>query len=100
MSFIRSSRDWEAFVDVLFKVLSSSGAKTTDELSNDPLKAKTLSSLLAYQDMAHGMKVSDVAVNNPYTSQVLYRMGFKWSPTTWDYVDRMLSAISGLGCFD
>ena len=29
----------EAFVDVLFKVLSSSGAKTTDELSNDPLKA-------------------------------------------------------------
>lgn len=29
----------EVFVDVLFKVLSSSGARTTDDLSNDPLKS-------------------------------------------------------------
>ncbi|MCR4998402.1 MAG: DUF2974 domain-containing protein [Lachnospiraceae bacterium] len=29
----------EVFVDVLFRVLSSSGAKTTDDLSNEPLKA-------------------------------------------------------------
>lgn len=28
----------EVFVDVLFRVLSSSGARTTDELSSDPLK--------------------------------------------------------------
>ncbi|MBO6051513.1 MAG: amino acid adenylation domain-containing protein [Bacteroidales bacterium] len=71
-----------------------------ESAGNDPQKAKTLSSLLAYQDMAHGMKVSEVPVSNPYTTQVLYRLGFKWSPTTWDYVDRMLSAISGLGFFD
>ena len=67
---------------------------------NDPQKAKTLSSLLAYQDMAHGMKVSEVPISNLYTTQVLYRLGFKWSPTTWDYVDQMLGAISGLGFFD
>ena len=73
---------------------------TMESAGNDPQKAKTLSSLLAYQDMAHGMKVSEVAVSNPYTTQVLYRLGFKWSPTTWDYVDRMLSAINGLGFFD
>ena len=73
---------------------------TMESASNDPQKAKTLSSLLAYQDMAHGMKAKVVAVKNPYTTQVLYRLGFKWSPTTWDYVDRMLSAISGLGFFD
>jgi len=73
---------------------------TMESAGNDPQKAKTLSSLLAYQDMAHGMKVKEVAVSNPYTTQVLYRLGFKWSPTTWDYVDRMLSAISGLGFFD
>ena len=71
-----------------------------ESAGNDPQKAKTLSSLLAYQDMAHGMKVKEVAVSNPYTTQVLYRLGFKWSPTTWDYVDRMLSAINGLGFFD
>ncbi|MCR5640015.1 MAG: DUF2974 domain-containing protein [Lachnospiraceae bacterium] len=29
----------EVFSDVLFQVLSSSGAKTTDELSNDPIKS-------------------------------------------------------------
>ena len=73
---------------------------TMESAGNDPQKAKTLSSLLAYQDMAHGMKAKVVAVKNPYTTQVLYRLGFKWSPTTWDYVDRMLSAISGLGFFD
>lgn len=73
---------------------------TLQSASNDPQKAKSLSSLLAYQDLAHGMKVSDVNVANHYTVQALYRLGFKWSPTTWDYVDRMLSAISGLGFFD
>ena len=66
----------------------------------DPAKAKILSSLLAYQDMAHGMKSSDVERSNQYTCQILYRLGFKWSPTTWDYVDRMLNAINGLGFFD
>ncbi len=71
-----------------------------ESAGNDPQKAKTLSSLLAYQDMAHGMKVSEVPISNLYTTQVLYRLGFKWSPTTWDYVDQMLSAISGLGFFD
>ena len=73
---------------------------TMESAGNDPQKAKTLSSLLAYQDMAHGMKVSEVPISNLYTTQVLYRLGFKWSPTTWDYVDQMLGAISGLGFFD
>ena len=71
-----------------------------ESAGNDPQKAKTLSSLLAYKDVAHGMKASSIPVVNAYTTQVLYRMGFKWSPTTWDYVDQMLGAISGLGFFD
>jgi amino acid adenylation domain-containing protein/thioester reductase-like protein len=71
-----------------------------ESAGNDPQKAKTLSSLLAYKDAAHGRKSSSVPVVNAYTTQVLYRLGFKWSPTTWDYVDQMLGAISGLGFFD
>lgn len=71
-----------------------------ESAGNDPQKAKTLSSLLAYKDAAHGKKATGVPVVNAYTTQVLYRLGFKWSPTTWDYVDQMLSAISGLGFFD
>ncbi|MCR4872263.1 MAG: amino acid adenylation domain-containing protein [Bacteroidales bacterium] len=74
--------------------------ETLEQAGNDPQKAKMLSSLLAYQDMAHGMKAEFVDIANHYTSQVLYRLGFKWSATTWDYIDRMLNAISGLEFFD
>ena len=74
--------------------------ETLEQAGNDPQKAKMLSSLLAYQDMAHGMKAEFVNIANQYTSQVLYRLGFKWSATTWDYINRMLDAISGLEFFD
>ena len=71
-----------------------------DLAKNDPQKAKQMSSLLAYQDMAHGQKTTDVNRDNDYTTQVLYRLGFAWSPTSWDYVERMLTAISGFGFFE
>ena len=71
-----------------------------DEAKDDPDKARTLSSLLAYQDMAHGQKTADVKRDNNYTTQVLYRLDFNWSPTSWDYVERMLTAIGSLGFFD
>ena len=66
----------------------------------DPEKAKRLSSLLAYQDMAHGQKAVLIPADNQYTTQVLYRLGFRWSTTSWDYVDQMLKAIAGFGYFD
>jgi len=71
-----------------------------EHAKNDPVKANILSSLLAYQDMAHGKKTGDVKRNNDYTTQVLYRLGFNWSQTSSDYVERMLGAIGGLGFFD
>ena len=74
--------------------------KAMDDAKNDPVKANSMSSLLAYQDMAHGQKTVDVKRDNNYTTQVLYRLGFSWSPTSWDYVERMLTAISSLGFFD
>lgn len=74
--------------------------KAMEEAKSDPVRAKILSSLLAYQDMAHGQKTGDVKRNNEYTTQVLYRLGFNWSATSFDYVERMLTAIGGLGFFD
>ncbi len=74
--------------------------RVMDEAKADPTRSKLLSSLLAYQDMAHGQKTTDVARNNAYTIQVLYRLGYRWSRTTWDYIDRFLRAIAGLGFFD
>ena len=75
-------------------------AEAMDAAKDDPKKAKQMSSLLAYQDMAHGQKTADVARDNDYTTQVLYRLGFAWSPTSWDYVERMLTAIGGFGFFE
>ncbi len=54
----------------------------------------------AYQDMAHGQKAAMIPADNQYTTQVLYRLGFHWSSTSWDYVDQMLVAIGGFGYFD
>ena len=71
-----------------------------DAAKENPDKARSMSSLLAYQDMAHGQKTTDVRRDNDYTTQVLYRLGFAWSPTSWDYVERMLTAIGSLGFFD
>ena len=75
-------------------------AETMEAAQNDPRKASQMSSLLAYQDMAHGQKTSDVSRDNDYTTQVLYRLGFSWSPTSWDYVERMLTTIDGFGFFE
>lgn len=50
--------------------------------------------------MAHGQKAVMIPADNQYTSQVLYRLGFHWSSTSWDYVDQMLEAIAGFGYFE
>ena len=75
-------------------------AEAIERAKSDPQKAGQMSSLLAYQDMAHGQKTTDVERDNDYTTQVLYRLGFAWSPTSWDYVERMLTAIGGFGFFE
>mgnify|MGYP002624948222 CR=1 FL=1 len=74
--------------------------QTIDKAGQDPQKAKQMAALLAYKDMAHGQKTADVQRDNDYTTQVLYRLGFSWSPTSWDYVERMLTAIGGFGFFE
>ena len=75
-------------------------ADAMEQAKDDPQKARQMASLLAYQDMAHGQKTADVVRDNDYTTQVLYRLGFAWSPTSWDYVERMLTALGGFGFFE
>ena len=75
-------------------------AEAMEQAKEDPQKAKLMSSMLAYQDMAHGQKTTDVKRDNDYTTQVLYRLDFAWSPTSWDYVERMLTTIGGFGFFE
>ncbi|MBO6033357.1 MAG: amino acid adenylation domain-containing protein [Prevotella sp.] len=74
--------------------------KTISEAGQDPEKAKMLSAILAYQDVAHGQKAAIIERDNRYTCNVLHRLGFHWRDTSWDYVERMLTAIGGFGFFE
>ena len=73
---------------------------TMETAKDNPEKAKLLSSVLAYQDAAHGQETFEIPTTNTFTTQVLYRLGFHWSVTSWDYVGQFLRAIDGLGYFD
>lgn len=70
------------------------------EAEADPHKARILSSMIAYQNMAHGRTAVPIAKDNAYTMQVLYRLGYRWPVTSWDYVTRFLMSLQGLGFFD
>ena len=74
--------------------------KALAEAGQDPEKAKLLSAMMAYQDMTHGQKTGIIERDNRYTCAVLHRLGFHWSDTAWDYVERLLTAISGFGFFE
>lgn len=70
-----------------------------DQIKSDPQKAERLQSLVAYADVTHGQDAILVQETNDYTMQVLYRLGFQWSPTSWDYVDRFFQVIAGFDFF-
>ena len=74
--------------------------KVLAEVEQDPEKTKLLSAMMAYQDMAHGQKTAIIERDNRYTNAVLHRLGFHWSDTSWDYVERLLTAIGGFGFFE
>jgi len=75
-------------------------AELMQQAALDPNKASLLTTMVAYQGMAHGKTTRIVERDNAYTSQVLLRLGFRWSEPDSGYVNRMLTAISQLGFFD
>lgn len=66
------------------------------EAGKDPEKAKVLQSILAYRGMSQGHAFPKY---NPYTIQVLARLGFRWNVTSWDYVQRFIGVIASLEFF-
>ena len=66
----------------------------------DPKKASLLTPMLAYQDMANGQPAQETDRSNEYTSQVLLRLGFRWTELDSEYFNKMLTAISQLGFFE
>lgn len=67
----------------------------------NPEKADLVQSLVAYREASDGrVHVTNGWDTKAYTGQVLLRLGFRWSFTTWDYVERYLRCLQGLGVFD
>jgi hypothetical protein len=65
----------------------------------DPTRAESLTSLIAYQNMAQGKAAVPVAVKNDYTTQTLLRMGWRWPETDGGYLRRFIEGLIGLGMF-
>ena len=67
---------------------------------DDPVKARVLTTLLAYENMDAGKKIEMIETENEFTTQALYRLGFEWSMTSRAYMNRFLEALDGLGFFE
>ena len=71
------------------------------EAMQDPEKSELVQSLVAYKEENDGtFKVVNGWETKAYTAQVLLRLGFRWSFTTWDYIEKYLRCLQGLGVFD
>ncbi len=70
------------------------------DTQSDPKKAPLLTSLMAYASNANERERKMLPMDRHYTLQVLYRMGFVWPITSWDYFRKFVGALSGLGYFD
>ncbi|MBE6003841.1 MAG: hypothetical protein E7232_07130 [Lachnospiraceae bacterium] len=69
------------------------------EAARNPGKAAPLTSLMAY-DVGKGERERVMLpMNREYTLQVLYRLGFIWPTTSWDYLKRFLQVLNGLEFF-
>ncbi len=74
--------------------------KRLDMVKDDANKAKKLTTLLAYEQYGEYANAQPVEIDNAYTSQILYRMGFMWPNTSGSYLRQFLEALATLGFFD
>lgn len=69
--------------------------------SDDPNKSTIVQSLMGYDTIVPGKHVIANAFDvKSHTAQILLRLGFRWSFTTWDYMEAYLRGLIGLGVFD
>lgn len=71
-----------------------------NEAKADPAKQEKLSAMLAYENKQTQDFVQAIPADNQFTLQVLLRLGFRWNPTSWDYIDRFLQQIDAMRFFE
>ena len=72
--------------------------KAIREAGEDPIKARLLTSMLAYSNWDRDGY--EIPWHNAFTMQVLYRMGYRWPDISEKYVKRFTGGMIGLGYFD
>ena len=76
-------------------------AERLDKAMTDEGTSAFMQSLVGYKNTVDGkFIVNNTCDVNHYTAQVLLRLGFRWSYTSWDYVESYLRNLIGLGVFD
>lgn len=73
-------------------------ARLSDAMASDSEKVTFLQPLVAYQS-ADG-STAFVGYTSEFTTRILFRLGFRWSPTSTSYIRNFITAIAGLGYFD
>jgi hypothetical protein len=66
---------------------------------DDPAKAEILTSSIAYRNDGKNEEIVVFPKNNLYTMQVLYRLGYNWPVTMWEYVEKFIKMLQKLGFF-
>lgn len=64
-----------------------------------PDKVNALQPLFAYAS-DKSSQTSFIRYESEFTNQILYRLGFRWNPTSHEYVSRFISAIKSLNFFE
>ena len=72
---------------------------TWQAAEEDPIKANILTSSIAYRSGDKDAKVITFPKNNLYTMQILYRMGYGWPMTMWEYIEKFINMLQRLGFF-
>ena len=87
-------RDWH-----IKAVEAGAFEQCLSQAMKNPQLVELLRPLMAY-DSSAGQHIEEVVFDNEYTTQVLYRLGFKWHPIEESYVERFAKALLTLGFFD
>lgn len=77
----------EQFTERLNEVMNSGSETVT-----------LLQPLVAYH--SEDGNTSYIGCSAKFTNEILFRLGFRWSPTSTSYIRNFITAIDGLGYFD
>ncbi len=68
---------------------------------DDEKKAPIMQSLVGYKNEVSGKYITENTCDVTHlTAQTLLRLGFRWSYTSWDYMEAYIRGLIGLGVFD